>query len=105
MEAAEGDRLPDSELLGQSLISHIFASFSHRTPDKPAGRTLTFAAMDTTSSALSRILHLLSVNQPVQDRLREELINARKEAGGDLDYDALMGLPVLEAVCRETLRM
>ncbi|EIM84997.1 cytochrome P450 [Stereum hirsutum FP-91666 SS1] len=86
MEAAEKDRLPDIELLGQMS-------------------TLTFAAMDTTSTALSRILHLLSMNQPVQDRLREELVNARKEAGGDFDYDALMGLPFLEAVCRETLRM
>lgn len=61
--------------------------------------------MDTTSSALSRILHLLSMNQPIQNRLREELVSARKAAGGDFDYDALMGLPFLEAVCRETLRM
>lgn len=29
---------------------------------------------------------------------------ARKEHG-DLDYDALMGLPFLDAVCRETLRV
>lgn len=61
--------------------------------------------MDTTSSALSRILHLLATNQEVQDRLREELVNARAEIGGDFDYDTLMGLPYLEAVCRETLRM
>ncbi|EIM86870.1 cytochrome P450 [Stereum hirsutum FP-91666 SS1] len=86
MEADEKDRLPEIELLGQMS-------------------TLTFAAMDTTSSALSRILHLLSMNPEVQDRLREELINARKEIEGDFDYDTLMGLPYLEAVCRETLRM
>lgn len=61
--------------------------------------------MDTTSSALSRILHLLATNQEVQNRLREELVNARTEIGGDFDYDTLMGLPYLEAVCRETLRM
>lgn len=61
--------------------------------------------MDTTSSALSRILHLLATNQEVQTRLREELVNARTEIGGDFDYDTLMGLPYLEAVCRETLRM
>lgn len=64
-----------------------------------------FAAMDTTSSALSRILLLLSMNPSVQDKLREELVAARKEAGGDLDYDALHELPYLEAVCRETLRV
>lgn len=61
--------------------------------------------MDTTSSALSRILLLLSMNPSVQDKLREELVNARKEAGGDLDYDSLHELPYLEAVCRETLRV
>lgn len=42
--------------------------------------------MDTTSSALSRILLLLSMNPSVQDKLREEIVAARKEAGGDLDY-------------------
>lgn len=64
-----------------------------------------FAAMDTTSSALSRILLLLSRNPRVQDKLRDELVDARKDAGGDLDYDSLNELPYLEAVCRETLRV
>lgn len=61
--------------------------------------------MDTTASALSRILNLLSQNQAVQSRLRDELTSAYKEASGDLDYDTLMALPYLEAVCRETLRV
>ncbi|EIM84926.1 cytochrome P450 [Stereum hirsutum FP-91666 SS1] len=86
MEASEQDRLPEEEILGQ--IS-----------------TLTFAAMDTTSSALSRILHLLSQRQELQERLRAELVDARKAADGNLDYEHLMGLPFLEAVCRETLRL
>ncbi|EIM81571.1 cytochrome P450 [Stereum hirsutum FP-91666 SS1] len=86
LTADEDDRMPESELLGQMS-------------------TLVFAAMDTTSSALSRILLLLSMNPSVQDKLREELVAARKEAGGDLDYDALHELPYLEAVCRETLRV
>lgn len=60
--------------------------------------TLIFAAMDTTSNAMSRIIHVLAENQDAQDRLREELVNARKKDSedGDLDYDA---------VCRETLRL
>lgn len=66
--------------------------------------TLVFSAMDTTSSALSRIMLLLSLNPDVQDRLRQELVEARKEYGGDLDYDDLHALPYLEAICRETLR-
>lgn len=69
--------------------------------------TLIFAAMDTTSNAMSRIIHVLAENQDAQDRLREELVNARKKDSedGDLDYDVLDGLPYLDAVCRETLRL
>lgn len=66
---------------------------------------MTFAAMDTTSNALSSILHLLSMHPEVQERLRKEIRGARKDHGEDLDYDSLTALPYLEAVCRETLRL
>ena len=66
--------------------------------------TFIFAATDTTTSALSRIFHLLSEHQDVQSRLREEVTTAR-QAYGDLDYDTLQALPFLDAVCRETLRL
>ena len=65
---------------------------------------LIFAGHDTTSSILSRALHLLSMDQERQTRLREEVTAAREERG-DLDYDSLMSLPLLDAVCRETLRL
>lgn len=60
--------------------------------------------MDTTSNALSRILHLLSQNPSAQEKLRAEIIEAQ---GGDTDihYDNLVKLPYLDAVCRETLRL
>lgn len=68
--------------------------------------------MDTTSNALSRIIHVLAENQDAQERLREEILSARKNSGSadgdegmDLDYDTLDGLPYLDAVCRETLRL
>ncbi|KAH6919089.1 cytochrome P450 [Coprinopsis sp. MPI-PUGE-AT-0042] len=80
-----GERLTDEEIIAQ--IS-----------------TFTFAGMDTTSSALARLLCLLSERQDVQDRLRAEIREA-KERHGRLDYDQLMALPYLDAVCRETLRM
>ncbi len=64
-----------------------------------------FAGHDTTSGAISRILHLLSLHQDVQTKLREEVTAARKRHGGCLDYDALMALPYLDAICRETLRV
>ncbi|KAH9949903.1 cytochrome P450 monooxygenase [Amylocystis lapponica] len=84
MEAEEGDQLPEHELIAQMS-------------------TLIFAATDTTSNALSRILHVLAEHQDVQERLRQEIIGARD--GRDLSYDELMQLPFLDAVCRETLRL
>ena len=67
-------------------------------------RTLTFAAMDTTSGALGRILSLLSIHRDVQNKLRQEITKARKSSE-DLSYDDLVALPYLDAVCRETLRV
>ncbi|KAJ3874012.1 cytochrome P450 [Lentinula edodes] len=68
--------------------------------------TFIFAAMDTTSSGLSRILHLLTLHPEIQDKMRDELIAARREhQGSQLSYDELVGLPYLDAVCRETLRL
>lgn len=72
----------------------------------PCYRSLTFAAMDTTSSALSRILSLLAEHPDVQDKLRAELIEAKKSNGDEeLGYDQLVSLPYLDAVCRESLRV
>jgi cytochrome P450 len=62
-----------------------------------------FAAFDTTSSALCRIMYLLSRNLHVQDKLRAEITTALEN--GDIPFDELVNLPYLEAVCRETLRL
>ena len=77
------------------------ANCTHMNP-----RTLTFAATDTTSSALSRALHMLAQHKDAQDRLREEVRNARQNNNGqDLDWNELDSLPYLDAVCKETLRL
>jgi cytochrome P450 len=85
MVASEEDRLPDDELLGQMT-------------------TLVFAAMDTTSSALARTMLTLAQHPEAQDRLREELKQAKAD-NDDMNYDDLVNLPYLDAVCRETLRL
>ncbi|KDR76361.1 hypothetical protein GALMADRAFT_68089 [Galerina marginata CBS 339.88] len=85
MEASESDALTTEELLGQMS-------------------TLTFAAMDTTSGALSRTLFLLASHPDAQETLRKEIIEARQKHG-DLAYDELVSLPYLDAVCRESLRL
>jgi cytochrome P450 len=61
--------------------------------------------MDTTSSALARTFHVLSLHQDVQEKLRQEVTEAMQMHGEDLPYDILMELPYLDAVCRETLRL
>ena len=61
--------------------------------------------MDTTSNALSRIMNLLAKHPNVQDKLRAEIVEATNHGQTDLDYDALVSLPYLDAVCRETLRL
>lgn len=66
-------------------------------------RTFIFAAMDTTSNALARTLHILSEHPEAQQRIREEVMAISK--GEDLPYDTLVSLPYLDAVCRETLRL
>ncbi|KAF5380257.1 hypothetical protein D9757_008190 [Collybiopsis confluens] len=90
MKADSEDRLEVAEIIGQVGRREAFV----------------FAAMDTTSNAMSRILDLLALHPKIQDRLRQELVDARKDhQGQNLTYDELVSLPYLDAVCRETLRL
>ncbi|EMD31882.1 hypothetical protein CERSUDRAFT_88470 [Gelatoporia subvermispora B] len=84
MNAAATDKLPDNEVVAQM-------------------GTMVFAAMDTTSNALARVLHLLAEHPDIQRKLRQELIEASQ--GADMSYDDLVRLPYLDAICRETLRL
>nr|BED42990.1 cytochrome P450 monooxygenase [Trametes versicolor] len=84
MVASDGEKHTDEELVAQMS-------------------TFILAGMDTTSNALSRILHVLAQNPTAQDKLRAEITEAC--GGEDLPYDDLVKLPYLEAVCRETLRL
>ena len=60
--------------------------------------------MDTTSNALSITLMLLSERPGVQQKLREEILSTFDDQD-NFDYDKLVALPYLDAVCRETLRL
>ncbi|KAG6909911.1 hypothetical protein DXG01_014431 [Tephrocybe rancida] len=64
-------------------------------------------AQETTSGALSRFISLLALDPELQARLRAELREARIRKGSDDDFDfrELENLPLLDAVCRETLRL
>ncbi|CAA7268267.1 unnamed protein product [Cyclocybe aegerita] len=112
--AAGDDALKDQIGKGKDVISilmraNLFVPKEEQMSEREVlGQitSLTFAATDTTSTAISRTLHVLSQHKDAQDQLRLELREARKENGGeDLPYDTLVHLPYLDAVCRETLRL
>ena len=65
------------------------------------------AGMDTTANSLARILQLLAENPDVQERLRDEITHAVEAygIGNRLEFDKLMELPYMDAICRETLRV
>jgi len=68
--------------------------------------TMLAAGHETTSSALTWVAYLLAVNQPMQDRLREEIratIPSLKD--DEVDKEAIESMPYLNAVCNETLRL
>ncbi|KAI0323815.1 cytochrome P450 [Cubamyces sp. BRFM 1775] len=95
----EKSRLSNEELIGQI-------------------NTFMLGGQETTTSALARLLHVLAQEQEAQERLRSEireakLAHATMEGKSDtsdwqrvsLPYDVLIGLPYLDAVVRETLRL
>ncbi|TBU25722.1 cytochrome P450 [Dichomitus squalens] len=85
MTAMDTEKLTDEEVIAQMSV-------------------LMLAGMDTTSNALSRTLELLSQNSDTQTKLRSEILEARN-GESTIDYDDLVKLPYLDAVCRETLRL
>ncbi|KAJ3981430.1 cytochrome P450, partial [Lentinula detonsa] len=87
MKAVASDQaeswMSDEEILGQMNV-------------------LLFAGTDTTGTVMSRCLQELALHPEVQERLRQEITAVSHR--GDLSYKAIDSLPLLEAVCRETLR-
>ncbi|KAJ7802929.1 cytochrome P450 [Mycena leptocephala] len=63
--------------------------------------TIVFAATDTTASSMNRVFHVLALYPDVQERLRAEILAVPEH----LDHDTLLGLPYLDAVVREVLRL
>ena len=63
------------------------------------------AGTDTTSNSLTQMMQLLAEKPDIQDKLRAEILQAQEQHGEDIPYDVLVGLPYLDALCRETLRL
>ncbi|KAJ7323895.1 cytochrome P450 [Mycena albidolilacea] len=60
-----------------------------------------FAATDTTSAAMTRMVHILATYPDVQEKLRAEVLAVPQH----LDHDTLVALPYLDGFIREILRL
>jgi cytochrome P450 len=67
--------------------------------------TLLVAGHETTATALSWALYWLASQPETQDRLRQEVQDARSAPEAPPDLAAVPKLPYLQAVCNETLRI
>lgn len=67
--------------------------------------TLLVAGHETTATALSWALYWLATRPEVQERLRQELLDARTAAADPQELNTLLRQPYLQAVCNETLRI
>ncbi|KAE9396151.1 cytochrome P450 [Gymnopus androsaceus JB14] len=74
VNAGAEDKLEEDEIIAQfcAALGFLWTWISIRT--------FIFAAMDTTSNAMSRILQLLTVHPDVQDKMRQEISQARRRA-------------------------
>ena len=109
-EATSHVRFSLSYLIALSRIYHNSSGhnsqiLSEHATDGSFRRTLLFAATDTSSSAILRTLLVLAEHPDIQERVRQEILTAKAGTEGDLSYDKLLALPLLDAVYRETLRL
>ncbi|KAK9897658.1 cytochrome P450 [Cystobasidium minutum MCA 4210] len=90
LATSEKDRMKDEEIMGTVA-------------------TFLLAGHETSSTALTFLLHLLSLHKDVQDKLRKEVQEAyrtaEQEGRSSLTADDLSSLAYLDAVVRETLRV
>ncbi|CDO70522.1 hypothetical protein BN946_scf184569.g65 [Trametes cinnabarina] len=103
---AKGDYAAGKDIMSVLLKANMAAEDSERLPDEHIiGQinTLLFAATDTTSHVMAQVLEMLSRDQEMQEKARRELLEAGN--GDEILYDRLMSLPILDAICKETLRM
>nr|AKH03530.1 cytochrome P450 3081B1 [Paracyclopina nana] len=70
------------------------------------GLLLFFAGTDTSSSALSIVMHFMAKNPDLQEKLYREIKDAIEENNGNanLDYTTLNGLKFMGSVIKESLR-
>ena len=105
-KSSANEKLTDEELTAQVSSVLTYSSLCFEDFKLIELRTMILAGMDTTANSLARVLQLLSEHPEVQETLRKEIMDATDDAGSStVDYDTLMALPYMDAVCRETFRV
>lgn len=97
------DKKPARE---EDILANIIES-GEFSDDEIVDQMLTFLAAghETTASALSWTMYLLSTHPEIQERLRDEVRTVIPEANTPVTHTMLEGMPVLNGVCEETLRL
>lgn len=104
--SSETERLTDDEVIGQVGYVLWNERYFYIADIRHYISNIIFAGFDTTSTALSRLFHILASEPEMQARLRTEIRQAQRDYGSThLPYDILMSLPYLDAILRESLRM
>lgn len=62
------------------------------------------AGFETTAATMAYCLLELAVNLEIQDKMRQEILDAIAENNGKLTYDTIKNLPYMDKVISETLR-
>ncbi|XP_066257287.1 cytochrome P450 9e2-like [Euwallacea similis] len=83
-----------------------FKQSKELTDDEITSQALIFfiAGFDTISTALCFGSYELAMNKDIQDKLRQEILQADKENNGNLSYESLLKMKYLDNVFSEILR-
>nr|QBC73085.1 cytochrome P450 mono-oxygenase [Osmia bicornis]QBC73129.1 cytochrome P450 mono-oxygenase [Osmia bicornis] len=88
---AHPEKLNNIELTNSLLTAQAFVFF--------------LAGFETSSTTISNALYELAVNQDIQNKLREEIMEYCSKDKGELKYETVKEMEYLDKVFKETLRM
>lgn len=83
----------------------IATSFDFTGDDLVAQAAIFFVAgFETSASTMSFALYEMALHPEMQEKLRQEILEALKETDGEITYELVFGLKYLDMVISETLR-
>nr|XP_034178677.1 cytochrome P450 6a2-like isoform X2 [Osmia lignaria]XP_034178678.1 cytochrome P450 6a2-like isoform X2 [Osmia lignaria]XP_034178679.1 cytochrome P450 6a2-like isoform X2 [Osmia lignaria]XP_034178680.1 cytochrome P450 6a2-like isoform X2 [Osmia lignaria]XP_034178681.1 cytochrome P450 6a2-like isoform X2 [Osmia lignaria] len=87
---AHPEKLNNIELTDSLLIAQVFGLFA--------------GGFETSSTTISSTLYELAVNQEIQNKLREEIMEYCSKDKGELEFETVMEMEYLDKVFKESLR-